>query len=192
MYKLAAISSMFIDHFAIMFFDNGIYLAGRLVGRFAYPYFCYAIKRGYDNTKNLADYKTKILLLGLISLPVTIYFFDKVELNILFTYFLVLNIWDYYDELSLVQQPDGSSQTNRYLQRDVIKIYYRLLATIILFFMSLDYISGGLGAIIFSLGVKHINIKDLDNEGKKLPGKFFYLFYPCHLILIIILKNIFL
>jgi len=170
MYKLAAVISMFIDHFAIIFFDNGIYLAGRIIGRFAYPYFCYAVKRGYYKTASLDNYKAKILFLGLISLPITIYYFDKVELNILFIYFLVLNIWDYLDN------------------QDYIKLAFAAGLLI----LSLDYISGGLGAIIFSLGVKHINIKDLDNEGKKLPGKFFYWFYPGHLLLILILKNIFL
>jgi hypothetical protein len=81
-FKWLAILTMVIDHIGLLF-DIPAY---RLLGRWAFP--CFALLIGYNSifhTKNPHSYLRRLLILGLISQPVTMWVFQKPTVNILFT-----------------------------------------------------------------------------------------------------------
>ncbi len=92
--QLVAIITMFIDHIGIVFFPSQIWL--RVVGRMAFPLFCYNIVRGLDYTKNPLRYALRLLVFALISqYPYMLALSHEVfELNVIFTLLLgMLSIW---------------------------------------------------------------------------------------------------
>ena len=92
--QLVAIITMFIDHIGIVFFPSQIWL--RVVGRMAFPLFCYNIVQGLDYTKNPLRYALRLLVFALISqYPYMLALSHEVfELNVIFTLLLgMLSIW---------------------------------------------------------------------------------------------------
>ena len=63
--KLIAIITMFCDHFgdAIL----GRFSILNIIGRIAFPLFCFQIVIGYKHTKNINKYIIRLLLFGIIS-----------------------------------------------------------------------------------------------------------------------------
>lgn len=66
--KLVAMVSMLIDHVGKMFFPR--YRIMRIIGRLAFPIFCYCIAVGCVYSKNRLKYLTRIVLMGLITQPI--------------------------------------------------------------------------------------------------------------------------
>ena len=67
--KFIAVVAMFIDHVGWAFADT-FSPVGQLmhfIGRFTAPLMCYFITEGYYHTKNLANYKKRLLIFALIS-----------------------------------------------------------------------------------------------------------------------------
>lgn len=69
--KLAAIICMFIDHYAAGLYLNGsdpLYVLLRgVIGRVAFPLFCFMIVEGYHYTKNKWKYFLRLLIFAVIS-----------------------------------------------------------------------------------------------------------------------------
>ncbi len=63
--KIIAIISMLIDHVGAVFFPGVIWL--RLIGRLAFPIFCFLIAEGYAHTKNAPKYLIRLGLFAIIS-----------------------------------------------------------------------------------------------------------------------------
>ena len=63
--KLIAIISMFCDHFGDAIIGQFSYL--NVIGRIAFPLFCFQIVIGYRHTKNVNKYLLRLFLFGLIS-----------------------------------------------------------------------------------------------------------------------------
>ena len=92
--QLVAIITMLVDHTGIVFFPGQIWL--RVVGRIAFPLFCYNIVRGVDYTKNPLRYALRLLLFAIISqYPYMLALSHEIyELNVVFTLLLgMLSIW---------------------------------------------------------------------------------------------------
>lgn len=86
--KLIAIITMFCDHFgdAIL----GRFSILNIIGRIAFPLFCFQIVIGYKHTKNINKYIIRLLLFGIISqIPFSLFTYSYVGrfdlLNVYFT-----------------------------------------------------------------------------------------------------------
>jgi len=69
--KLLAVISMLVDHTAIFLFprfiDVKLYMAMRAVGRFAFPVFAFLIVNGFEKTRDVKRYLTRLIAFAVIS-----------------------------------------------------------------------------------------------------------------------------
>lgn len=65
--KLIAILCMLVDHIGAAFFPQATDL--RLIGRIAFPLYCWCVVVGADYTRNIWKYALRLLAIGLISQP---------------------------------------------------------------------------------------------------------------------------
>jgi hypothetical protein len=82
--KLVAAALMVVDHANAVFLDNqfnGLWKAGRVV----FPLFCFALAYNLRSGAALGKYVAGLLLLGLVSQPITFYVLPTKGANILFT-----------------------------------------------------------------------------------------------------------
>ena len=141
--KWFAVITMFIDHFAAVFFPTwywparlaagiqpmitdgarALYLILRGVGRFSFPIYCFLLVEGYFHTRNVKKYLGRLLFFGLISeIPFDLAFdrawFVWQSQNVYFTLFLGLLAVSLFD--SLRREAAGESSLWR-------RVGYRLL-----------------------------------------------------------------
>ena len=83
MLQLLAMMTMLIDHIGFLFYkDQEIF---RIIGRIAFPIYCYLLVVGYRRTRNVKRYMVRLLLIAVISqLPYSLLFLTY-ELNVVFT-----------------------------------------------------------------------------------------------------------
>lgn len=91
--KLIAIVSMICDHTSDALVGHLTYL--NIIGRIAFPLFCFQLVIGYKHTSNIKKYLTRLLLFGLISqIPFSLFIYSFTgtfdSLNIFFTLLLGL------------------------------------------------------------------------------------------------------
>ena len=209
--KIIAIISMFLDHTGIIFDID--YL--RIVGRLSFPLFAFQAVNGYLNTKNYKRHMNKLLIFSIISqVPYILFIITtkrEFSLNIMFTiYFALASIFLYEKvknkKLSLlivflisylgsVIDIDGGMwailfifsfyyfKDNKVL-RNISFIFFSIIKYIFLFiwYKSFYYLFLIIGTICSLIPISLYNKK----EGIKL-NYFFYLFYPLHFIILIIL-----
>lgn len=66
--KLIALVSMLLDHIGAVLVTASVpYYALRLIGRIAFPIFCFLLVEGFFHTKNLTKYAIRLFLFALIS-----------------------------------------------------------------------------------------------------------------------------
>ena len=109
--KMIALFCMTLDHFAVMILDswlkilakesleyfcvNTLHIMLRLIGRIAFPIFCFFIVEGLLYTRNVYKYALRLLILGIISeVPFDMVlkhtFFDRHNQNVFWTLLLGL------------------------------------------------------------------------------------------------------
>lgn len=217
MLKMLGVILMLIDHIGMVFFPYQI--QWRLVGRLAMPIFAYSVAKGFVKTSDIKQYKHRMFIFACISqLPFMLVMYSTglretslFSLNIGFTFFVALQILDYYQKVK-----DGQEFTNRdkgylliwivianILPIDygfygivVVWIYYQfyiihkqMVLTTVLLLVSL-VCTGSMSQMmiqLYSVGaivLIHF-LKDL-YAGKW--RKFFYLFYPVHLFVLACIK----
>lgn len=81
--KLLAALLMVVDHIGVVFFPEVLEL--RVIGRLSFPLFCWLLVQGEKYTKNFRQYAIRLLALGIISQPIFQLLFQVQSLNILFT-----------------------------------------------------------------------------------------------------------
>lgn len=104
--KLFALVSMTIDHFAaaLLLYSDPLYYPLRIVGRLAFPIYCFLIVEGYLHTHNVRAYASRLLLLAVVSeLPFDLVagrtFPDLYHQNVFFTLFIGLVLVAILDHL---------------------------------------------------------------------------------------------
>lgn len=91
--KLLAIIAMLIDHIGAIIFPQYLWL--RVVGRIAFPIFCFLIVEGFYHTSNVKKYLIRLGIFAFVSeIPFDIAFYNKIMYidyqNVFFTLFLGL------------------------------------------------------------------------------------------------------
>ena len=90
--KIVALSTMIIDHYGAIF-QNDIIIF-RIIGRLAFPIYCFLLVEGYYHTSNVKKYAARLLVFAFISeIPFDLAFFGEVGFrhqNIFFTLFIGL------------------------------------------------------------------------------------------------------
>lgn len=88
MLELIAMGTMLIDHVGIALFNN--HEALRMIGRIAFPIYCYLLVLGYQRTRNIKKYGIRLLCIAIYSQVPYWLLFDNGQLNVVFTLLLSL------------------------------------------------------------------------------------------------------
>lgn len=86
--KLLAAVLMLVDHIGAVFFPGIAWF--RIVGRFSFPLFILLVVEGEEYTHNFGQYCLRLLLLGILSQPIFWLLFRSSQWNILFVLLLGL------------------------------------------------------------------------------------------------------
>ncbi|HHZ01502.1 MAG TPA: TraX protein [Tissierellia bacterium] len=90
--KSIALLTMIIDHYGAIF-QSQVYIY-RIIGRLAFPIYCFLLVEGYAHTRNVKKYAGRLLIFAIISeIPFDLAFFNNIGFehqNILFTLFIGL------------------------------------------------------------------------------------------------------
>lgn len=109
--KLIALVTMIIDHFGAIFHED--IMAYRIIGRIAFPIYCFLLVEGFFHTKNFKKYASRLLIFGFISELFFDYaFFGKLYFghqNIFFTLFIGLMA------IELIENKDGKYKISKNL-----------------------------------------------------------------------------
>lgn len=204
-YKSSACFLMLIDHIGAFLFPNVIIL--RIIGRLALPLFAYQFTIGLKNSSNLNNQSKRLLLFALIS-QIPYYFLTwgasgQIRLNILFTLLLssiFLRLWrsGRYRILALLLLPIFYWCDYSYYGLAMILMmnYIHNWHAGLLILNAIYIVFSGVFIQLFS-SISYYLIKLIDriSLSKYLtrfdPSRFkhiFYIFYPAHLLLILIIR----
>ncbi len=196
---LAAIL-MLVDHIGAIFFPGQIVL--RLIGRLSFPLFAYGIAQGVAHTSNFPKYLFRILLAAVLSQPIYRLAFENTNLNPLFTLALgavIVWLWK-------------RGEKERFMAGGLLILSYWIkssyswygVATIFLygFYDSARRVSfycQGVLQVVYGFftgtwlqGLSLCAFPLAGVEWKRtvhLPKYFFYVFYPLHLIILIVIRD---
>ncbi len=216
--KLIAIISMLIDHIGATILlrllvvygiagNEGLYntyTIFRLIGRIAFPIFCFLVVEGFLHTRNVKKYLGRMLLLAFISeIPFDLAFYDTpfawVHQNVFFTLFLgLLAIWG----IKVIEDQKQWSIFKRAIigflavagcvaGATLLKTDYYLLGVIIIviiyLFRKTKTLAVGIGCAALMTPTAFFALIPVHfyNYKRGLSLKWvFYLFYPVHLIVL--------
>lgn len=133
--KLIAMLTMLVDHVGAVFFPGEI--AFRLVGRLAFPLFCFCVAEGMANTRSRSKYLSRLVIFAFLSevpfdLALHGEWFDITHQNVIFTFvFAVLGIWLYEKPQlisGLIRRMEKDSSTYAYQYADQVVNLFALAA----------------------------------------------------------------
>ena len=193
--KLVAVSAMLLDHLGVFLYPSIIEL--RIIGRIAFPIFAYQLTIGYAMTPSKKEYLARLIGFGLIAQVPYYFLMQKFELNILFALALgVLALWALdkrkYYYLILIVAASFFVKYSIY-GLSIILIFHVFknrpaqfglftLATILFSLYSASSIQ------IFAVSALLFIIKPFLEV--KLSRNFFYVFFPAHLLIILLIRII--
>ncbi len=198
---------MLIDHIGVVFFPN--ILMFRIIGRIAFPLFAYTTMIGYFSTHSIKKYLLRLLIICIISQPIYMLIFNQQGINVMFTlmlevillysidkkkYFLIPFIvclsffinFDYSLLYLLLTLCYYYARNNKFIMfLSLITIYFNYSLSEIIYSNNIPECIMLFGA--FSIPLILINT----NSHIKINKYFFYIFYPLHLTILLIIKYIF-
>lgn len=208
--KMIAMLSMLVDHLAasgvlrLLYDNDGLYRLCRAVGRMAFPIFCFLLVEGHIYTSNRKRYLGRLFLFACLSeIPFDLAFFGRIcflpAQNVFFTLFLgLLTICG----IDFIRQ-------HGYKQWAWIPILAGMLLAVLL---QTDYDAFGVGLIVIYYWFREIPWQrnlvsacaciweptaiaalipiQLYNGERGVSWKYlFYLFYPLHLLLLCLIRE---
>lgn len=210
MLEWIAILTMLIDHIGYTFFPNE-YL-WRIIGRVAFPLYCFLMIIGLERTKNKKRYLKRLLLIACISQIPVYLLFDTPNLNVVFTLLLAATIIYRYEccktkkkYLILLAGIVAAGLASTYMEYGLYGIslcfcYYFLKNSpmmIILIHTLLNFLhSTLLNGSIFDLQFYSLVGSFVILTCKFLPNihiqrNFYRSFYPLHLFILVFVQKIF-
>lgn len=216
MFKLIAVVSMLIDHIGYFYFDNNIWM--RLIGRLAFPIFAFFIAEGMKHTKSRKKYILTLFIFALITQIPYGFLFGFEKMNVLFTFLIAVLLIELIDNYKILQIVGVALITLTSVLTLILGLIFIIDygfcgvgLILILYYVKKDwlkYLLGILTILLFSLhqilmhgptifslicvaGIVSILLLALTYNGQK--GKvnlkyFFYIFYPMHFIVILIIN----
>ena len=123
--KITALITMIIDHYGAIFQSDII--TYRIIGRLAFPIYCFLLVEGYTHTSNIKKYASRLTAFAFISeVPFDLAFFGEIGFkhqNIFFTLFIGLAA------IYFIDNKEGKYNNNRALIIFAASILATLLKT---------------------------------------------------------------
>lgn len=202
--KIVAVIAMTIDHIGLIFFPHNLLM--RFIGRIAFPIFTYTTMIGYFRTKNLKKYILRLLIVGIISQPIYMHLIGT-QPNVMFTliaelllYYLLDNKkWAYIPIIILFSFIFSLDYAVIYLFLVIIFYYCKnnkfiLFLSFITFYFNYainDGIYNCIPVCLISCSIFCLPFIMVNTKFKlHINNKFFYIFYPFHLFVLLIIKLI--
>lgn len=201
--KGIALVTMLLDHIGVILFPEHLWL--RYLGRLSFPIFCFLVVQGYRYTQNFKKYVLRLLVFALITEPI----YDRAFLgtywsmerqNVLITFILGLLMLYVYERVKEPYQMFSlvAFFALAYLLKADYGIYGLLL--ILLLYLSFNNKAKEAGAIVIWNLLYLPSFQVLGGlssffiyfyNGKRGPKMkyFFYVFYPLHLFILLIMKE---
>jgi len=200
--KIIAISSMFIDHVWVFFYPEDLYF--RILWRLAFTIFAFQIAMWFNFTSNRKKYISRMFVFGLISQIPYFLAFDNGQFNIILTFTLALLALYFISEKKFFLLPVVIVPLILFdFEYSFIWILWPL---IFYYFREYKLISLALFSFLIFIAVEINYIHYIQyysifwailclfmpykNYFLSIPRNFFYIFYPWHLILLLILQNL--
>lgn len=198
--KWIAIITMAIDHIGAILFPQ--YQAFRVIGRLAFPLFCFLLVEGFVHTSNIKKYMGRLLIFALIAeIPFDLafrnQFFAADYQNVFWTLLLGLLVLYFVEKLPKKWMGLIAGIGIMILAHVVNTDYAAggvLLIFILYWFREKDLLKYIVMALILILGYGGVEIVGLvaiipmmlynGHRGKHSMKYFFYVFYPCHLLIL--------
>lgn len=213
--KVVAAASMLIDHIGAVLIENTVLYQNvnwtiaavicRLIGRIAFPLFCFLLVEGFIHTSNIKKYIARIGLFTLISeVPFDLALFGRITLyrqNVFFTLFIGLLM---LLAVQAVEQKMAGLTYKGIIQGLIVVLacglsfflltdysYMGILLIAVLYFLRNDpkkkCIAGGI-LFLYELTSVFAFVMIYRYTGKKgeskIPKQAFYWFYPLHLLVL--------
>ena len=205
--KWLAILSMLIDHIGIVLFPGNRML--RIIGRFAFPIFCFLLVEGFYHTRSKLRYLRNLVIFAVVSeVPFDLALDGQAwslrYQNVFFTLALgFIGIWlaeywlkkDNRNQIPALAAAIGSVILAEYLHTDYGAV--GVLVIVVMYMMHSRPVAGalagwGLLALSFQLEVYSLPfvlaIAMYNGQRGRQSKYFFYAFYPVHLLLLVMIK----
>ncbi|MUL38147.1 TraX family protein [Gloeocapsopsis sp. AAB1 = 1H9] len=191
--KLLAAIFMAIDHVGIVFFPN--ILIFRVIGRLSFPLFAWLLAQGERYTRSFPRYLKRLVLLGLLSQPLYFLALSGTKLNILFTL-----------SLGLITLRLSRSRDYKYLiwvlgivSAELLHVEYgaygvAAMCLLSIFTPSINWWLAWIGLhLVDAIAVSNIFqlpaivtpvFIHLANQQRGSSARWFYSFYPLHLLVL--------
>lgn len=206
--KLLAVITMFIDHGTLIFstfLPEAVVLILRKVGRLAFPIFCFLAAEGYVHTRNKKRYAWSLLLFALISevpfdLMLSGSWYYAGKQNIYFTLFFGVLMMFYYENAegwmkkALLMLCVGVTTI-------LLDVDYGIRGVLLIFLLyvlreqpfaktalAFPLLSGGWAAFAAFLPINLYNGKRGFIQAPWLKYSF-YVFYPAHILILLLIKG---
>lgn len=218
--KLIAMITMLIDHTgAILFEGSPYYIYFRMIGRLAFPIYCFLLVEGFYHTSNVKRYLKRLGVFALISeIPfdlafsktdTSINFFESQ--NVFFTLYIGLLVIYF---MSLVKK----KYMNDSMKQNLINIGIVIVGCFAAIFLATDYSFLGVllilcfylfrtNKLLLSIAILLLNYELAGTlqalavlsmifiwfyngkKGPKLNKYIFYAFYPAHILLLVLISK---
>lgn len=202
--KWIAMLCMLVDHVGAVFFPQ--YIQMRIVGRLAFPIYCFLLVEGAVHTSDIRKYEIRLFLFALLSeIPFDLAFYTRVGFghqNVFFTLFLGLLVVEQYQKegkklysLIIFIAAAGLAE---FLHTDYGAAG---IVFILLFYLMYQYTVAKQAAfaamnfVLYGISVQSYAglaaFPMLLYNGKRGASMkyFFYLFYPAHLLAIYVVRT---
>lgn len=212
--KMIAVVTMFIDHAAFILLEplletsklaesppsittwNNIYTAARMIGRLSFPIYSFLIVIGFKNTRSPRSYLLRMLIFAVLSeIPFNLAFgnlWDLEHQNVMWTFAislaLLIALEHWPKHLWLVVPAMGLAW--------LMRTDYHAYGVLLVFYLYLAYdephrdIGGAvLGLYQATAALAFVPIHFFNGEKGRQSRWFFYVFYPAHLLLLVLIRQ---